>query len=105
MTGVIKSTFNSNTWINGVTNAVVKGEYTNYGAILSMPVKDGRVSISSYPSNDNYIYFDKFEKIEDLVQATGIPFEKYTGREALPAEDVDNLVAVVAVVALPYRAP
>lgn len=57
MTGVIKSTFNSNTWINGVTNAVVKGEYTNYGAILSMPVKDGRVSISSYPSNDNYIYF------------------------------------------------
>ena len=57
MTGVIKSTFNSNTWINGVTNSVVKGEYTNYGAILSMPVKDGRVSISSYPSNDNYIYF------------------------------------------------
>ena len=57
MTGVIKSTFKSSSWINGVTNAVVKGEYTDYGAILSMPVKDGRVSISSYPSNDNYIYF------------------------------------------------
>lgn len=57
MTGVIKSTFKSGSWINGVTNAVVKGEYTDYGAILSMPVKDGRVSISSYPSNDNYIYF------------------------------------------------
>ena len=57
MTGVIKSTFKSSSWINGVTNAIIKGEYTDYGAILSMPVKDGRVSISSYPSNDNYIYF------------------------------------------------
>ena len=57
MTGVIKSTFKSSTWINGVTNAIVKGEYTDYGAILSMPVKNGRVSISSYPSSDNYIYF------------------------------------------------
>ena len=57
MTGVIKSTFKSSTWINGVTNAVVKGEYTDYGAILSMPVKTGRVSLSSYPANDNNIYF------------------------------------------------
>lgn len=57
MTGVIKSTYTSGSWINGVTNAIIKGMYTGYGAILSMPVKDGRVSISSYPSNDNYIYF------------------------------------------------
>ena len=57
MTGVIKSTYTSGSWIGGVTNAILKGEYTGYGAILSMPVKDGRVSISSYPSSDNYIYF------------------------------------------------
>lgn len=57
MTGVIKSTYTSSTWINGVTNAILKGEYTGYGAILSMPVKDGRVSLSSYPANDNNIYF------------------------------------------------
>lgn len=57
MTGIITSTYASNTWINGVTNAVIKGAYTNYGAILSMPVKGGRVSLSSYPSNDNNIYF------------------------------------------------
>ena len=57
MTGVIKSTYTSSTWINGVTNAILKGEYTGYGAILSMPVKDGRVSFSSYPANDNNIYF------------------------------------------------
>ena len=57
MTGVIKSTFKSSTWINGVTNAVVKGEYTDYGAILSMPVKTGRVSLSSYPSSKSKVGF------------------------------------------------
>lgn len=57
MTGVITSAFESGTWINGVTNAIIKGAYTGYGAILSMPVKDGRVSLSSYPAHDNNIYF------------------------------------------------
>lgn len=57
MTGVIKSTYTNGSWIGGVTNAILKGEYTGYGAILSMPVKDGRVSLSSYPANDNNIYF------------------------------------------------
>ena len=57
MTGVIKSTYASSTYINGVTNAILKGEYTDYGAILSMPVKDGRVSLSSYPASNNNIYF------------------------------------------------
>ena len=57
MTGVITSSFASSSWINGVTNAVIKGTYTSYGAILSMPVKDGRVSLSSYPGDNNNIYF------------------------------------------------
>lgn len=57
MTGSIKSTFASNTWINGVTNAVVSGNYTGYGAVVNAPVKDGRISISTYPSNDNLVYF------------------------------------------------
>lgn len=57
MTGIITSIYGSSTWINGVTNAVIKGAYTGYGAILSMPVKGGRVSLSSYPANDNNIYF------------------------------------------------
>ena len=57
MTGVIKSTYTSGSWINGVTNAIIKGMYTGYGAILSMPVKDGRVSLSSYPGSTNNIYF------------------------------------------------
>ena len=64
------------------------------------------ILLSKHKEGDYWDFKQEWhEKIEDLVQATGIPFEKYTGREALPAEDVDNLVAVVAVVALPYRAP
>lgn len=57
MTGSIKSTFASSTWINGVTNAVVSGNYTGYGAVVNAPVKDGRISISTYPSSDNLVYF------------------------------------------------
>ena len=40
--------------------------------------------------------FDKSEKIDAGVQATGFPLEKYMGIVALPAEDV-NLVAYNAV--------
>ena len=57
MTGVITSSYESGSWINGVNNAIIKATYTGYGAVLSMPVKDGRVSLSSYPLSDNNIYF------------------------------------------------
>lgn len=57
VTGSLNSTFVSNTWINGVSNAVLNCKYSGYGAILNAPVKDGRVSISTYPSNDNILYF------------------------------------------------
>ena len=57
MTGVIKSNFASNTWINGVTNACLTGNYTGYGAIFNAPVKDGRISLSTYPYSDNSLYF------------------------------------------------
>lgn len=55
VTGSLNSTFVSNTWINGVSNAVLNCKYSGYGAILNAPVKDGRVSISTYPSNDNIL--------------------------------------------------
>ena len=57
VTGSLNSTFVSNTWINGVSNAVLNCKYSGHGAILNAPVKDGRVSISTYPSNDNILYF------------------------------------------------
>ena len=57
VTGSLNSTFASNTWINGVSNAVLNCKYSGYGAILNASVKDGRVSISTYPSNDNILYF------------------------------------------------
>lgn len=57
MTGSIKSGYASGTWINGVTNSCLSGTYTTYGAIASLPVKSGRVSISTYPSNTDLLYF------------------------------------------------
>ena len=57
MTGSIKSGYASGTWINGVTNACLSGTYTTYGAIASLPVKSGRVSISTYPSSTDLLYF------------------------------------------------
>ena len=55
-TGVIKSTFTSSTWINGVSNAALTLNNTGYSAAISMPTKNGRVSISSYASGDDKVY-------------------------------------------------
>ena len=57
LTGAAKSTHQSNTWVNGVSNACFNGNYGGYGAMISMPTKNGRMSISSYPGNDDNIYF------------------------------------------------
>ena len=50
------STWTSNTWLNGTSHATITSNHSGYSAILSMPVKNGRVSLSSYPSSDNNIY-------------------------------------------------
>lgn len=58
VTGAVKSSYASGSWINGVTNACLSGNYTSYGAVLNMPVKSGRVSLSSYPGgSSDLIYF------------------------------------------------
>lgn len=53
----IISSFASNSWINGVSNAILNCRYNGYGAIINAPVKSGRISMSTYPSNDNILYF------------------------------------------------
>ena len=50
------STWTSDTWLNGTSNATITSNHSGYSAILSMPVKSGRVSLSSYPASDNNIY-------------------------------------------------
>ena len=50
------SNYASNTYINSVTNAVLTCNYSGYGGILCAPVKDGRITLSTRPSNDNIVY-------------------------------------------------
>lgn len=50
------SNYASNTYINSVTNAVLTCNYSGYGGILCAPVKGGRITLSTHPSNDNIIY-------------------------------------------------
>lgn len=50
------SNYASNTYINSVTNAVLTCNYSGYGGILCAPVKGGRITLSTYPSNDNMVY-------------------------------------------------
>lgn len=57
MTGAINSTYSSGSYIGGVSNACLNGTYTGYGAILSMPIASGRVSLSTYPGgSSNLVY-------------------------------------------------
>ena len=57
MSGAVYSTFTSNSWINGVSNAVINLNNSGYGAAISMPVNSGRVSISTYAASTNNVYF------------------------------------------------
>lgn len=50
------SNYASNTYINSVTNAVLTCNYSGYGGILCAPVKGGRITLSTHPSNDNIVY-------------------------------------------------
>lgn len=50
------SNYASNTYINSVTNAVLTCNYSGYGGILCAPVKGGRITLSTFPSNDNIVY-------------------------------------------------
>lgn len=57
MTGVLKSTYASGSWLNGISgNAVLNANYTGFGAIISAPTKDGRISLSTYPSSNDIVY-------------------------------------------------
>lgn len=55
-TGPIRSTFQSSTWINSVTNSAFAIDHNGYGGWICGPVKTGRVTISTYPSSNDNVY-------------------------------------------------
>lgn len=50
------SSFTSSTYINSVSNSIIKANISSYGGIWCANVKDGRVAMSVYPSSDNKVY-------------------------------------------------
>ena len=62
-TGPISSTQYSGSWLAGVTSSAVINvpDHTGYGAIFNAPTQSGRMSISTYPGNDNKMYFSYFK--------------------------------------------
>ena len=61
----IYSTCHSDTWYNGVNEAALTVNYTGYGAIFCAPVKNGRISLSTYPGDNDVLYFGYIPKSQD----------------------------------------
>ena len=64
VSGVIRSTYKSGTWVNSLTNSVISidDHPGDYGGWICGPTKDGRIAISTYEGNDNTLYFGYGEK-------------------------------------------
>lgn len=64
VSGVIRSTYKSGTWVNSLTNSVISidDHSGDYGGWICGPTKDGRITISTYEGNDNTLYFGYGEK-------------------------------------------
>lgn len=50
------SSFTSSTWINSVSNSIIKANISSYGGIWCANTKNGRVVMSVYPSSDDKVY-------------------------------------------------
>ena len=61
----IYSTCHSDTWYNGVNEAALTVNYTGYGAIFCAPVKNGRISLSTYPGANDVLFFGYIPKSQD----------------------------------------
>lgn len=57
MTGRINSGSMDGTWIGGLNKAALNIYHSGYGAIFSAPVKSGRISLSTFPSSSDILYF------------------------------------------------
>ena len=57
MTGSINFGSMDGTWIGGLNKAALNIYHSSYGAIFSAPVKSGRISLSTFPSNSDILYF------------------------------------------------
>ena len=64
MTGVIRSTYKSGSWVNSLTNSAISLDDASgsYGGWICGPTKDGRIAISTYQASNNTLYFGYGER-------------------------------------------
>lgn len=64
MSGVIKSSYKSGTWVNSLTNSALtlEDQTGSFGSWISGPTKDGRIAIATYQGNDNKLYIGYGER-------------------------------------------
>ena len=53
MTGQIKSSYSAGTWINGLTNAILKATSDGYNSLICAPIKSGNICISAWTDEEN----------------------------------------------------
>ena len=63
-TGVIYSSYKSGTWVNSLTKSAISLNDLagSYGGWICGPTKNGRIAISTYQANDDYLYFGYGER-------------------------------------------
>ena len=63
LTGPISTSHESSTCLAGTTtSAALNLTHSGYGAIFSAPVSTGRMSVATYPSSDDNLYFNYFKQ-------------------------------------------
>ena len=57
LTGVVTSTYTSSTYVNSLTKTAFRVTPSSFGGWISGTTKNGNITIATYPSSDNKIYF------------------------------------------------
>lgn len=55
--GMLSSSYRSNTYINSLKSAVVNCNLAGFGGWINGTTRNGRIAIATYPANDDKIYF------------------------------------------------
>lgn len=75
LTGLITSSYSSSTWLNSVNGkSAFNLSGTGYVGWIGGPCKDGRLVISSYPGNNNRLYFGYMSKTKIDAGSTSLDY-------------------------------
>lgn len=102
LTGPITSSYDSSTWLDSANDkSAINLTGTGYTGWISGPSKDGRIVISSYPGNNNNLYFG-YMKSTTITAGTNA-FDKTMRWEASTGSLITDKFIVASEVTLQYN--